>query len=321
MAKPCDKCKKNVTAKQNPGISCVDCSHHWHWKCTTLTEEAISAIKSSKDLSWTCGKCKRRSIIIVDPPIVTKTPVTNTNTNKRQNNNTSSTAAPNSDLVEKLNSALARIDQLESTVDSLKSQVVALTEKSAQFDSLSSTVTSLDTICNSLEKNNVSETLEIQNLPEVALSDPVAAVVQIGRSINCPVTPSDFSSEPHRVNKRIRLPFKCKNLRRKFLLAGKEFNRKKSQFIVGNQKFKIHINQELTTLQRSLFDLTKRFASSNDYKFVWFDVNGKLLIKKNENSLPIAVHSSDTLNNEDLLPKCPRTSIQVSDLPTGSSVQ
>lgn len=303
MAKSCKKCSKNVTPKASPGISCVDCNDHWHWKCTGLADKAIAAIKSS-NLSWTCGKCKRRSTIIVDAPSVPSLPAATSSSAS------TTTTALIVELRELLNSATARISQLES-------QVALLTDKLPLVDSLSSSVTTLDTICNSLEKNNVSETLEVQNLPEEALNDPVETVIQLSHSINCPVSANDFSSAPYREQKRLRLPFKCKNLRRKFLLAGKDFNKKKNQFEIGAHKVKIHINQELTTLQRHLFDSTKRFANSNNYKFVWFDVNGKLLLKKSENSTPVVVHSIETLKDENILPKCPGTSIQVVGLPAG----
>lgn len=302
--KSCKKCTSNVTPKLFPGITCVDCSNPYHWKCTGLSAPAIVAVKKN-NLSWTCHTCKRRSTIFADSQTVTPSQSTSTAS--------TSSNATITELKELLNSALARIEKLES-------QVVQLGEKSAQFSSLSTTVQSLEVTCNSIEKSNVGDTLEVQNLPEDSLEDPAASAIRLGSDIGCPITLDDFSSVPHREQRRLRLSFKCKNLRRKFLLAGKDFNKRNRRFIVGAQSYKIHVNQELTTFQRSLFDATKRFANNNHYKFTWFDPNGRLLLKKDETSTPIHINSLDTLNDENTVPKCTGTPVQVTDLPSGSSV-
>ena len=286
----CKKCASNVTAKLAPGITCNTCEHPFHWGCTGLSKEAIERIRKdpAKEIpsGWACDSCKRRSKIIEDLPRSTVQV------------NPDSSAAAISELKELLNSAVTRIAQLEA-------QVATLSEKSTQIDQLTSSIHTLDAVCNSLEKNQVDEYLEVQNLPESALEDPLATAIKIGQAIECAVTAGDFSSTPHREQRRLRLQFKCKSLRRKFLLAGKNFNKKKTPIEIANHKVKIYINQELTTFQRSLFDSTKRFAT----------------IEKRENCNPVVIHTVNTLNDEDLLPKCSRAPVEDGHLPSGSSRQ
>lgn len=306
--KVCAKCKFNVTPKQKPGISCVDCNKPWHWICTGLsTQEQSTIIK--KNLSWTCFTCKRRSQLhiepatAVSPSIPSVVPSTSqAATNKSELvGKVAQLERANKRLEDLLSSAIARIDSLEEK----------LSVKSAQIDTVSSEVHRIEIAADSIEKNLVDDNLEVQNLLDSDLEDPLSAATRIGQAIGCPVTASDFKTAPFADRKRLRLTFNSKATRRNFLVAGKQFNRSNKRF----SDRKIHINEELTASQRRLYEATLVFKNTHQFKFCWFGISGQLLLKKDEQSQPHVIHSMDTLKDEIILSEPPRNPNEVAGVP------
>lgn len=312
--KACLKCKDNVTPKAKPGISCVDCSKPCHWTCTGLSEKDKGTI-IKKSLSWTCSNCKRRSNLLIEPAN-TSTSVSIPSTSQpivRPSSTSSSTELltkiaqlerSNKRLEDLLTSAIARIDSLE----------VKLNEKSVKIDSVSSDVQRIELAADNIEKNLVNDNLEIQNLPETELEDPLTAAIRVGEAIGCPVTATDFKTAPLVDRKRLRLTFDSKATRRNFFLAGKQFNRSNKRF--ANRK--IHINEELTTSQRQLYEATYKFKNANNFKFCWFGISGQLLLKKDEQSQLHDIDSLDSLKNEAILSECTGSENQVAGVPSVS---
>lgn len=302
-SKACSKCNLNVTPKQNPGIVCVgDCKKPRHWKCTGLSVEEQKIIVDKK-LSWSCDKCKRRSVYLVDSSSNSSLIQTSSRLSSTVSSTESVTELANkvSRLEALLQSAISRIDILESE----------LRNKSAEIIKVASEVQRIEITSDTIEKHLIDENLEVQNLSETDLEDPANTAILIGEAIGCNILPSDLQCPPFVDRKRLRLTFKSKTTRRKFLLAGKNFNRANNRY---NSR-KIHINEELTLTQRRLFEATKTFKNSNNFKFCWFGASGQLLLKKNEQSQLHIIHSLDSLQNEALLSECERTENEI----TGSS--
>lgn len=284
-------------------------------------------------LSWTCKNCKRRSSIIPGPATATpspasthpadpQTPITLAppSASSRQSGQLPRVKilAPKSNtptltvkqLTESLDKQSEKITILEDLlraailrIDSLESQ---LSEKSTQIGSLASKTLNLEAKSNLAQKQLVEDKLEIQGLPSSALENPSASLSAVGIAIGCPLIPEDLKDPPIRISSRLSLSFKSPAKRREFLVAGKSFNKNKDRFIWDNRNHRIHINEELSASQRDLFRETKSFARNNNLKFVWVGLSGQIFLKKDENHIPIVIHSSSVLHDVDILPKLSR---------------
>ena len=68
-----------------------------------------------------------------------------------------------------------------------------------------------------------------------------------------------------------------------------------------NKKFKfrnkdIYFNEHLTSKNKNLFNLAKQKQNANNYKFLWTR-NGKIFLRKTENSAVIKIDSEDIINS------------------------
>jgi uncharacterized coiled-coil protein SlyX len=322
MSKSCSKCKKNVTAIKFPGLSCVHCNKFFHVKCAGLCDSSFRVLQDDK-LSWTCQSCKRRSSIIVPSslsPGVKSPSHLQVPTTPRLGGPSTSAASPKSPTTS-VNSQPSKLTQLEQKLAQQSVQISELTEllratqnrvealesqlasKSNSVDSLSTKLADLQFKTDQTERQLTGDKLEIQGLPTSALERPLEAITSIGESINCPISCEDLVVEPVQLSSRLSLVFKSRVLRRKFLLAGKAFNKANQRFVWNRKAHKIHVNEELSDCQKKLYRETKNFASSHQCKFVWIGVSGKIFLKKSENFAPIVVDSLSTLRDEYILSK------------------
>lgn len=343
IPKPCKKCNKNITAKLHPGLSCLNCSAHYHYQCAGIDKTAFELLLHKElHLSWSCTACnnnstnKRRSSLFGSLPLPDP-PSDSASTSSSRGASTSNASASNkvstslsaataqsrssskskvltdSERISKLETllkgALERINSLELSNLTL---VAKLEEKSTKIEKLSGEIVDLGSAANSIEQNLVSDTLEVRHLPKELLEAPITAVFTIGEQINCPVLDTDFSIELSKDPNVLRLTFASKLKRRSFLTAGKQFNRSHKRLAYGNQQYYIHVNAELTNCQKKLYQASKAFRRDFDFKFSWYDINGNLWLKKCEGSTPHRICSLADLNpeNVNLLPECSRTQNQ-----------
>jgi PHD-finger len=310
MAKKfCEACLKSVTLKRNPGISCCNCSKYYHINCVGLTIETAEDIQKNS-LSWSCTKCKSKSrkSQIFPLPSAIDTPDCEPSTS----------SATHPSLESKIKDLFQAFSDYKKATDlRIEHLECELKAKDNILSSVQSTVDHcslhLDQVSQSLLGNN----LEIQGLPLEALENPAETAVEISKSIGCDLPRQDIDFEPISGSSRPRLllRFHSKILRDSFLKAGKRFNRNKSKFSYKAKNYKIHINEQLTPQQKLLLYDTKALSKEKGYKFAWI-CNGKIHLKKDENTLPIIIPTKQkllsVLNDEDvnILPERPRSPIQ-----------
>lgn len=324
MPNSCVKCKKNVTEKRNPGLSCVICSKYWHSLCAELSDKALKDLIDNK-FSWTCKGCKRRSIILPTP--VSSTSITAPEQNSSSastSNNLSAKRTSSSSNITKANKSpdsnqfladkLLKLENLLTTalqrIDQLEAQLTLAANKSQVTESLTEKVQKLEVKTATIDKQLNDDILEIQGLPDSALQLPLISVVAVGKEIGCEISEADLTCVPSCTASRISITFKSKAKRRNFLIAGKNFNKDKKKFQHSQQSYRIHVNEVLSENQRSLYRQTKAFANANNFKFVWVGLTGTIYLKKSEGHTPHLIFSSDSLNkiqNEIILPELPRT--------------
>jgi hypothetical protein len=342
MSKPCNKCAKNVTAIKFPGLSCVHCKKFFHAKCAGLCDSSFQVIQADQ-LSWTCQICKRRSSIIVPCASPSQAPAKSPThlqvpspsrlrdlsppsaaTSIKPSGASVSCAQPSKlvQLEQKLIQQSSQISELVELLRSTQSRVdileAQLATKLSSVDSLSTKLADLEHKSDQVECQLSGDKLEIQGLPTEALNDPLAAIVSIGESINCPISREDLVVDPVRFSSRLSVVFKLRSLRNNFLFAGKAFNRANKRFEWKQRHHKIHVNEELSSSQKKLFRDTKNFATTHGYKFVWVGLNGKIYLKKSENIPPVIVDSPSSLRDENLLPKLSRSADEIATGPSSS---
>jgi hypothetical protein len=333
MPNPCVSCTRNVTRAGAPGLSCVGCSRYWHWKCAGLSEVTFKTIVTNK-LSWTCKSCPRRSNILPSQPSPSslsvpspalKVPISPSvkspiaalvaPASKATKTGPKSTAPKNppastklltdreriSKLEEQLAAALNRIDFLESQLSDNSSSITTLISKAEECGSKLGSEPPVET--------SLSDSLEIQCLPESALLNPSLAIDTVSEQIGFQEQGEFLSSDPTRINNRLLIKFKSPDCRRNFLLAAKQFNREKKKLLWNSQSFRIHVNEELTSTQKALYRETKTFARINSFKFVWIGISGQIFLKKSEGHEPFIISSSSCLaklSDAPILSKCAR---------------
>lgn len=353
----CVICSTTVTSVKKPGLSCVACVKYYHTSCAGLSEEAFSDLLKNK-FSWTCKKCHRRSSTLI--PVIPVTPVNNSSS-RSASSLQSSRAHSTSSATEQLNKVSKNSTSVDSNTvstlpnrlqaleDKFEAKFVALEEKftalqdnyscalvriasleeelklaSSTAVTLATTSEALETKLNQVEKNLLDSNLEIQGLPQSALTDPLNALCAIGEAIGCPVEANDFESTPSRVSSKLRVTFKSKVKRRNFLHLGKAFNKEKRRLVLDGSSHRIHVNEELTSYQKNLYSQAKSFASDNNFKFVWIGLSGLIYLKKSEGCTPIIIRSPETLrsiNHEDIVPKLPRVTHESPQGETSGSLQ
>lgn len=292
MPKACAICKTNVTNVKYPGLTCADCQHHYHHNCAKLSVSTLKDIEDNPQLNWSCSKCQktkkgRRSSILPSVPAPRSTPPTAPETN------TSRKPSVADQLLE-LKAAFESYKQVtDDRIAKLESLVL---EKSQEVLTLKSTITQVeeDTAQQSvqIEQFSVEHHLEIQGLPASELDQPEQAAVNVGVSIGCSLAPEDFDCSVNKSSLKptLQLRFASQCARRRFLHAGKQFNREKKLLKVGDRDYKIFVNEQLTTTQKKLLYEARQFKLAFHFRYAWFS-NGQILLKKDETSKPIVIKS------------------------------
>jgi regulator of replication initiation timing len=302
-------CGKSVTRTRSPGISCSGCNKYFHLKCVNLSNSTAEEIKNNR-LSWSCSKCNnsaRRSYIIpaLDVPATSTATVVKTPTRS---------PATVQDQISQISDKLTKLkDEFSSyrattdgTLQQLEQQLAAVFEEN---NVLKAKINQLE---EKLEQQHTENNLEIQGLPACALSQPSETVLRVASAIGCPLTNSEIDCEviEYTGGDRVVVKFNSTQTKSKFLANGKKFNREKKKFNFNNSNYIIHVNEQLTSSIKKLLYDTKTLGRINNFKFAWIN-NGRVLLKKTENSTPIHITSHTSLlklleQNAIVLPECSR---------------
>lgn len=148
-----------------------------------------------------------------------------------------------------------------------------------------------------MEQYQRNRNVEIHGIKEQPNEDCLLLIEKIAEEMNIEVTKNDVDIA-HRLKKRnsktsiLLAQFKTRQARDLFL--------KKRNLVILNRNIpgteigsKIYINENMTTYNKNLMQLTKVKAREQNYKYIWFR-NGKILVKKNDNERTIIVtHKED----------------------------
>lgn len=286
----CIVCKSNITPKIHRGLDCVVCNNWYHQKCANLTVEAFDDYRS-KSIRWSCINClkkgRRSSFIIPQTQkpsqLATTTPSTSTARNDIPN--------IEREILELRDFKRTISDKIEFLENTLRQQREIISEQNTKINNLSLELQESYNKINNIESSVVRNTIEIRGLPESSLKqDPTETVLKVASEFDFDIRLDDFHCKID--SPVITVEFKSAFICQQFISSGKKFNREKKKFC---NKCKIFVNNKLTTEEKKLLYLTKKFASEYGYKFAWH-TNGHVHLKQNESTHPIIIKNKQELD-------------------------
>ena len=143
--------------------------------------------------------------------------------------------------------------------------------------------------------------LEISNLPETENENITEVLTSVFKCLNVNVL--DKISVAHRVPtlnkskpKPIIVQFVSRESKDMCLKAAKTKKITASQVDARNKNMPVYLNEHLIPSLKELFFHCRKFKNENNFKFAWVK-NGKIFIRKNENSRVIRIVNVDDLLN------------------------
>lgn len=289
IPKKCKICNNNITPKRDRGINCALCGswYHGQQKCSGLTTAKFDELLKDSAPYWECNSCVqskkgRRSTLIV-PPVADSIP-------------TPTKISPEE--------CQRRIENLEK---SLKEEQEKVSNLELQIEELRQKLSEAPVLAQDISPD-VENSLEIRNLPQQSLENPLEVAISIGNTIGCELTEEEVDCFAE--SSVLSLKFSSIATRWNFLKAGKKFNREGKKIEIDSRQVKIFVNEKLTPVQKSLHYKASKISKSHGFKFCWW-CNGSLLIKREENHSPILIRDERHLNDmfsipQPVLSECPR---------------
>lgn len=171
-------------------------------------------------------------------------------------------------------------------------------------------ISNLEKQIHGLQQKSRSATIEIRNISyseKENTSDLTAVVIEVGKTINLTIQPSDLRDVfrvPSRPEKTgpIVAEFSSVQLKNNFLERTRNFNKsrqvgeKLNTQHVGRtgEKKPIYINEHLTPITRKLFYQSRQFAKQNGFNFCWSS-NDKIYIRKDNDTKKYLIKSEQCL--------------------------
>lgn len=301
---------KKKVERSDAKIECCDCKNLFHSACVKILPVDLDFMRKNKK-TWRCSQCtsSRRNSLAAESVAISATPKntgeTTTNDNSQQQIQEKETIDLKliySEIIELKNvnkDFLSRISELQTENSELKSKVSALQDK-----------------INLLEQSNLSNTMEIVNVPCVDNSNAMQVAVDIVRDgLGVQISEKDID---HCYVKKIKGTKKGKQIGDNAssndntnILVIKLIRRQTKENIMRakrsvkltakffGERFdntNIYINDGLTPYVRELFNATKKIKVTKKYKFIWVRKN-LIFLRKKEGDDAIKVRCFEDIIN------------------------
>ena len=145
-----------------------------------------------------------------------------------------------------------------------------------------------------------NDCLEFHGVPVSKNENIVQTLTDIGAKLDIKIQANDISQS-------FRIPTKAQNLppiilakfsspftRSQFLKSRHKIRKISSSVTEGVNINNLFINENLTRLRRKYFYDARRLCKEYNYKYCWVS-NGNILVKKQDDSMPFVIHTSDCL--------------------------
>lgn len=211
------------------------------------------------------------------------------------------------DMVDSLTFMGDRFDEIEKEQLKARDSMKEIQEENIK---LKTTITDLSDRMNYLEQRSRSSNLEIQCVPEKKQENLSTIIVQLGKVIDCQLDDKSIlhctrvakqnttSTRPRSIVVQLASP----RIRDQFLASSITYNKanpqdKLNSTYVGlsDVKTPIYVTEHLSPANKALHAATRRTASEKQYKYVWVR-NGKIFVRKSDDSKYILIKNKDSLN-------------------------
>lgn len=316
----CSQCSKLIT-KKSPGLECNKCNVIVHAtnSCTGLTNKQLNSLRTADNLEWTCNECSRsprRSSTFITP---------DDDLDDEEDGASSETCPLNmkkllKDLSEEVhkiikkelketNSALQYCsDKLEECLDCMeafKEKVKSLEKKNSELEnkcrSLENNMGALQQRVNEIEQKDLRCNIEIAGIPYADKEDIQDIAEKIATKLNKETSDIKVIKRvmtPQGKVGIIKLQMRDEEKRNNWIKEAKTKNITLDSIMKGVEtkiaKEKIYLREELTYYNKNLLWKTKQ-ACKDKYKFVWCK-EGKIMVRKSENSKVLIIRSDEDIN-------------------------
>lgn len=212
------------------------------------------------------------------------------------------------DIKESMEFLTAEYDRIQAHVKESEEKIKNLTQENAN---LNKTLESLSTRLILLEQHSRENNLEINGIPENKSENLYSVMNQLGAVISLPIQETDImactrvrklddsSKRPRTVVVKLRNT----RVRDSIIAAVSKFNKNKSsdrlnsgQLGYSVTKSFIYVSEHLSPYYKALHARTRTIAKEKGFRYVWIR-NGRIFIRKNDQSPAKQIKCYETLNN------------------------
>ncbi|CAH0727174.1 unnamed protein product, partial [Brenthis ino] len=213
-----------------------------------------------------------------------------------------------SSLEESINFVNSQYDEMKNALEKRSEEVKSLI---SQSNNLLSTVKNLEITLSHMQQDARQNNIEIHCLPEFNNENLIKTMAQMSHVISFSLADNDIVAcyRVKRIDNLSKKPrtivcrFVSKLKRDNFLAAVYKYNKKHpkeklnaSLLGIADNSSPVYIGEHLTPENKQLHAATRLKAKEKQYRFVWVR-NGKILIRKDENSPAKLITKLETLNN------------------------
>lgn len=298
----CD-CNKSYQAQEL--IACTSCSKNFYFKCASFTDVNFSKLSKETRSKWRCSNCK--------------------NVKKVSLSDTSDFENMKKELLREIRDAISlELKELKTDVMELRRSVDMFSSKIDEYNVimekcktdnvkilkenqyLKGKVAEIETQLFEIQQYSRANNLEIHGIPVTKNEDIFGVLKDVAKclKVDDDVSKIDIA---HRLpvgggkEPPIIVKFTNRTVKNNWLSSYKNVNKEIKQD--PNQSYKqlqtthvnrhlrsgpVFINENLSPYYRNLFYHTKQFAKEHKFKYAWIK-NGKIFIRKEENSRPIRI--------------------------------
>lgn len=194
---------------------------------------------------------------------------------------------------------------LKAAIDAAQTQIKCI---EAEKSTLQAGLRSLDRRLAAIERSSRSCNLELHSIPEKKSENLLLILKNLGDKLKVSI-PDTFTAR--RISKFDKTNSRPRNIlvtlpserhRDDVITAFKKYNRlnasnplNSSDLGVSGEPFRVYVVEHLSAECKELYAEARKFAKERHYKFVWVKY-GRILIRKDENSVPIHIKDRESLS-------------------------
>lgn len=287
--KNCSYCNKKVVTS----VQCSICKKQFHPSCASQSKLLIM-----KEDSSVCTTCLKQSEVI------------NCENNKIEDNK----SVCNSDGLT-VARMMSVIQELQKSVDFMSSKFDSILQENIELkklvkenlsavkkvNELEAQIELLNNKINIIEQRSRLDNIEIHGIPSTPNENLQNVVIKIGELNNVNVDENDLI-DVHRLptgknqdHPGIIVQFRNKKIRNQYYVARKTSQVYGDDIDIRLPHLRIFVNENLTSLNRKLYNLARKLKTDKGYKYVWTR-EGSVFVRKDEKGPALRIQKEEDLN-------------------------